>query len=839
MCSRSRVHPLRPLLPLLVIAQAGGILLADRGWIRSELAQLLAVLALAFGIAVKRFVWLRAASAIVVACCAGAVALHGRLEAARFAPAGAAVEATVEGRVARTARHADWMSVEVRELRNVDSGGPPLPTGVRIQGPLTPPWLPALELHRAGKRIRARVRMKVPRALSNPGSRDRTRGLARRGIGAIAHLVHPALHVEIAAPNAASLSEILRRVRADASRRLQAAGPGGGLLAALSLGDRSGLSLETRETLAKLGLSHLIAVSGLHLTLIAALAYAFARPTLARVTPLAARSDTRRLALLAGVGFAVAYALLSGWGVPVRRALVFLIAVAMGFARRRPGRRGHPLALGASIVLAFEPGALFEAGAQMSFAASAAILAGIGGRAPSSRADGIGPRVRRGIDALLRTSAAAIAATAPLAAMHFGRVAPVGALANLVAIPTSAALLLPASLLAALATLLRPDAPLTAFVVSMCATVASAALSGAEWMASWLPEQPLIPPPGITALLLALAVAALVTRVRATSAKVMLATGGVALLAHCPAPPIPPPPPRVVTLDVGQGAAVVVQGRGAAILFDGGTAFSGAVDLGRTAVAPALAALGVTRLDLVIASHADLDHRGGLPAVLDRVPTTRLWLPPGGRDDPGFAALLVEAKEHGVEIAEKGQGDRSERFADLRVTALWPPRSRRMSRNDASLVVRVDVGGNRVLLTGDIEAPTEEALLSSGAELRAEVLELPHHGSRTSATSAFLRAVSPSVAIASAPCRGRFGTPHREVLDRTAALGIPVWWTGRDGAVLVGLSPLPVVSGWATELRARPGCGSRAGGAPLVPSGQSVPSTEILRACRECPRSPP
>ena len=118
---------------------------------------------------------------------------------------------------------------------------------------------------------------------------------------------------------------------------------------------------------------------------------------------------------------------------------------------------------------------------------------------------------------------------------------------------------------------------------------------------------------------------------RATSAKVMLATGGVALLAHYPAPPIAPPPPRLVTLDVGQGAAVVVQGRGAAILFDGGTAFSGGVDLGRSAVAPALAALGVTRLDLVIASHSDLDHRGGLPAVVERVPTTRLWLPAGGR----------------------------------------------------------------------------------------------------------------------------------------------------------------------------------------------------------------
>ena len=809
------MHPLRRLLTLLAIAQAAGIFLADRAWIGSEIALPSAVLALLLGLAARRCPRLRAVCAMVVAFCAGAVALEARLEAASFAPAGGAVEASIEGRVARVARQGDWMWVELRRVRNLDAEGPSLPSGVRIQGPPTPASLPAFESHRAGARIRARVRLKPPRSLQNPGSRDRTRSFARRGIGAIGRLVHPALHVAIEAPalNAAPLSGSLERVRADASQRLQAAGPGGGLLAALSLGDRSGLSPQARDTLARLGLSHLIAVSGLHLTLIAALAYAVGRFAFTRLGSIAERSDPRRLSILVAVGFAVAYALLSGWGIPVRRALVFLIAIAIGFVRRRPGKRGHPLALAAIIVLAFEPGALFEAGAQLSFAASAAILAGLGGRRWADRDGGIGLRVRRNVDALLRTSSTAIAATAPLAAVHFGRVAPVGVLANLIAVPLTAALLLPASLLAALATLLRPAAPLTELVVSGSAAVASAALRGAAQIASWLPEQPPIPPPSITALLLAFVLAALVTRLRATSGRIVLATAGAALLAHCPAPAIAPRPPRMVALDVGQGGAVIVQGRGATLLFDGGTAFPGGVDLGRTTVVPALAALGVKRLDLVIASHADLDHRGGLRAVLERIPTARLWLPAGGGGDPAFAALLAEAEEREVEVTEKGRGDRAESFADLRVTPLWPPRSSGLSRNEASLVVRVDVAGSRVLLTGDIEAAAEAALVSSGADLRAEVLELPHHGSRTSATPAFLRAVAPSVAIASAPCPGRFGMPHRAVLDRAAALGIPVWWTGRDGAVLVGLSARPVVSGWAPLLRARPGCGSRAGGA--------------------------
>jgi competence protein ComEC len=350
------VHPLRPLLPLLAIAQAAGILLADRVRIGSEIALPLAVLALLLGLVAKGSARLRAGSAMLVAFCAGAVALEARLEAASFAPAGGVVEATIEGRVARVARQVDWMWVELRRVRNLDAAGPSLPRGVRIQGPRTPPSLPALESHRVGERIRARVRLKPPRALQNPGSRDRTRSLARRGIGAIGHLVHPALHVEIEASNAAPLWGFLERVRADGSQRLRAAGPGGGLLAALSLGDRSGLSLELRDTLARLGLSHLIAVSGLHLTLIAALAYAVGRFAFTRLGSIAERSDPRRLSILVAVGVAAAYALLSGWGVPVRRALVFLIAVAIGFVRRRPGRRGQPLALAAIIVLAFEPG---------------------------------------------------------------------------------------------------------------------------------------------------------------------------------------------------------------------------------------------------------------------------------------------------------------------------------------------------------------------------------------------------------------------------------------------------------------------------------------------------
>jgi competence protein ComEC len=254
----------------------------------------------------------------------------------------------------------------------------------------------------------------------------------------------------------------------------------------------------------------------------------------------------------------------------------------------------------------------------------------------------------------------------------------------------------------------------------------------------------------------------------------------------------------LVALDVGQGDALLVQGRLGAVLVDAGPATPDGVDLGSRVVVPALAALGVARLDLLVVTHADLDHRGGVPAVLARVPVGALWLPYGAREDPGFAAVLAAAAARGVTVREQGAQGPPLQAGDLRVEPLWPPASARGgSRNDRSLAVRVSVGARHVLLPGDLEAPAEAALVASGVDLRADVLALAHHGSRTSSSPALLAAVAPDLALVSAPCFGRFGMPHPEVRARARALGSPVWWTGRDGALVVGLGERLHVWGWA------------------------------------------
>ena len=188
--------------------------------------------------------------------------------------------------------------------------------------------------------------------------------------------------------------------------------------------------------------------------------------------------------------------------------------------------------------------------------------------------------------------------------------------------------------------------------------------------------------------------------------------------------------------------------------------------------------------------------------MLEALRVARLWLPAGGLAEPGFAVLVEVARRRGVALEERGAGDPPFAAGDLRIETLWPPRgeaARGLRDNDRSLVLRVRVEGEetRVLLPGDIEAAAEAALLARGAPLAAELLKLPHHGSRTSSSAAFLERVGAQVAIASAPCLGRFAMPHTEVRRRAAAAGASLWWTGRDGAVLVSLSRPALARGLA------------------------------------------
>jgi competence protein ComEC len=785
------------LLPFLAVAQSLGIWLADRDLLHVRGALAGGAASLLLGVSCGRWPRIRAACALLAAAFAGAYALAGELErASRQRPDGVS-ERVVEGTVARVQRFATWMRVELEHVVSVDPEGSPVPERVRVRGERTPPAVHAFEAALPGDRVRVSLRLRPPGGLRNPGAPDHERRLARAGIGAVARLTHPALHARLPEREGWRPLYALHRMRRDTAARLASAGPGGGLLRALGLGDRGGLSEGSRAAFTRLGVAHLLAVSGLHLALLATFSYAAARRALARSAALAARVDTRIPALVVALGAALIYALFSGWGIPARRALLLIGFVVIAAARVRPTRRLHGLTAAVIVVLAFAPQALFEVGAQLSFAASAALLLAATTH-PAVRSGFF----RRHLDTSLRATSTAIAATAPLAAVQIGVVAPTGLAANLVLVPWCAIVLLPVTLVGTGLAAVAPESGVADLGVWIAERCAQGTLLVVEYCAARAPRVSLNPDPAPAWLAVASVLALVALAAQRTRSKVLCAVAVAALLSLAPAASVRPAAPRIAFFDVGQGDATLVQGARAAVLIDAGSVLPGGFDLGRNAVVPALAALGATRLDLVVATHADLDHRGGIPAVLERVRVGAVWLPRGGRGDDAFAPVVAAARARDVPVFERGAGDAPLRLGDLVVRPLWPPASTPVgSRNDRSLVVQVEVGGRRILLPGDLEASGEAALIASGADLRADLLKLAHHGSRSSTSPAFLEAVGAPLAVASAPCAGRFSMPHPEVLARARAQHVTVWWTGRDGAVLVGLGDPPVTRGTGERRR--------------------------------------
>jgi competence protein ComEC len=778
-------------LPWIAASFAAGIAFGDRGAVAVGAFQVGLVQALVLGIAIRDARG-RAACAAAAVLAAGALTMTERREAALWTLAVSRVEATVEATVDARRERGDAIAIDLASLRRVDGDRAAFPHRVRIHVDARVPSDLATAV--PGDVVRARIRVRPVVSRFDPGSGDPAETLRRRGIAATGGLVHPSLVWRFERSAARALVARARERRSAAAAALAARGAS--LAGALALGARQALPAADAEAIRSAGLTHLLAVSGLNLAMVAALVFGMARRICLRLAPRRV-VDPRRAALAAAWGASVAYAALTGFDVSVRRALAFLTIACAALWLRRPVAPASVVALGAIAILAADPPALFDPGAQLSFAAASALL--VAARPPAATAATRSERARAWLRGAVETSAVALAATAPIVAFHFGRLAPGALAANLVAVPLTEIVLLPLSLLAALLALAAPDATWLFAAPAALVRVGASALVAIARAASSGPAAELAVGAAPLALGLATLAGAAAVAVRGTSARVALVAAAHGALVLIPPRAYVPAPPRMVSLDVGQGDAVLVQGLRGALLVDAGPAMPGGADLGRAVVVPALAALGVRKLDVVAASHADLDHRGGLGAVIERVPVVELWLPFGGARDAGFAALVALARERGVRVRERGAGDATQAVGDLAVEPLWPPPGAEgagLRDNDRSLVLRVTVASTRVLLTGDLERGAESALLAS-ADVAADVLKLGHHGSRTSSTAAFVRAVGAELAIASAPCLGRFRMPHPDVAERLSRARTSLWWTGRDGALFVGLARPRVAVGLA------------------------------------------
>ncbi len=745
-----------------------------------------------------------------------------------------------EARVVDRRAHRWGETVLLDRIASAD-GGPPLPQRLQLEipagsrpgasaGAASPlVYSRAETLLQPGAFVRLGLRVMPLGGSRNPGSPDPTQTAARRGLAARARLPDPSWVLARPGPTGSAdrLSSWARATRAGLRRRVEArwtvlAGAEGvGLARALALGDRNGLRESTRTAFEWLGLAHLLAVSGLHVGLVAGLAGWLTLRSAFRVSVLERLGGGRPfgLPILVAVFAAALYAALSGAGVSVSRACALLLLVG---GLRLTGRSPAPVAaLGmiAGGLLARDPAVLFDLGAQLSFGSCLALWAGgiWTGRSevPSGRAMEPGqdnpaashPRPwSSGSGVRLATACGALAARALLATMRVSLVVSLGTvgilgghglppawlapLFNALAIPWIAVFTLPGSLMALVWTIVAPTGPWSDRTIELLLWPAGAIARAAERTASLEPVGWLADRPGWLPWIAAAAVGGLglLAMRRGRGSVAVLVWLGLALVGLAPlqAGEALGRAPRAVFFDVGQGDAALVESEGHSILIDTGPGPPDGSGGGR--LVRAVHSLGLRRIDLLVVTHADLDHRGGAEQVLARLRPRELWLPAVARLDPMLVRLAEQAEGHGIAVRWRSAEPGFEALdGDLALRVLWPPAGASMrSRNDGSLVLAVELGGTRFLFTADIGAVTERVLARREAEgLAADVLKLGHHGSRHSTTREFLKAVAPRLAVVSAPCHPTRGLPSPDVLERVRAQTIAIAWTGRDGALAV------------------------------------------------------
>jgi len=651
----------------------------------------------------------------------------------------------------------------------------------RAKGEAEPAAAPRLV---AGERWRLVARLKRPRGLANPHTFDFEAWALERGIRATGY-VRTKVPAERVAARVDGWPYTLHRWRGEI-RAAMLAHLGGarlsGVLVALAIGDQDSIAADDWEVFWRTGVGHLMSISGLHITMLAGLAFAAAFFAWVRIPALALRFPARKAAVIAGTLAALAYSLMTGYAVPAQRTFVMLATVAACVLTDRHGSPSRVLALAALAVVALDPWAVLSAGFWLSFGAVASIFYVMALRTG---------RTGRLEGAFLEQLAVTVVMLPMLLAL-FQEVSLVSPLANAFAIPLVSLVVVPLTVAGAFLPL------------PMLLDAAHFLMAGIMAPLEWLAALPL-------AMLESHAPAAWTVAAGVAGCAWLLAPRGVPLRsagAVWMAPMflvLPPVPARgeawLDVLEVGNGLAVIVRTATHALAYDTGPAWNPDADSGNRIVVPFLRGEGIARLDGVVVSHADDDHSGGAASIA-------YWRTPAWLLSPLHPDNLLHGAFEKSLRCEAGQGWRWD-GVDFRV--LHPPAAiyeegARRKENDRSCVIRVASAGVSVLLTGDAEARSEAEMLGRDARsLRSDILLVPHHGSKTSSTPAFVDAVAPRIALLSVGYRNRFRHPNAGVVARYRERGVELHRTDEEGALHVVLPVQQVdtisVRGHAREVR--------------------------------------
>ncbi len=703
----------------------------------------------------------------------------------------------------------------------------------RVPGPQAGPTPDLVSGLGPGDRVRFQSRLRPIRGFRNPGGFDYERHMAFQRIQVTASapaadlLIQPSSGTGPLQPRVAALRHRIRLLIASAVDP-----PVSHVLQALLVGDRQALPKTLRDSFNRAGVSHILAISGLHLSIVAGLSFLMWRHLLSYIHWLLWRAWCHRLAAILTVPPLLTYALLAGMSPATQRALIMAGVFLLALALQREHDPLNTVSAAALAILLAHPPTLFRIAFQLSFAAVLSIMAGMYflsfETTPLRTPDRLWDRLKQGLWQKTRTlfmvSLLAIVGTLPLVMYYFNQAALVGILANMLVVPLIGFLVVPGGLLALL--LIPVSSHLGLALLGLTGRIAQLTMHIIEYIAAWPFAAIKTITPSIIEITCYYAISASglylwrlhrtnpsdstknpaegVYRNVAGQPQRRLATGvliaallvGALDVAYWSYQRFWRADVRITILDVGQGSAALLQlPRGKVMLLDGGGFSDNEIfDVGAFVVAPVLWRQKIRTIDKLILSHPDSDHLNGLLYIAEHFNVRQVWTNGDSVDTQAYQRFREIIEQRALDMPDYAQLPRTSSRHGVTLEILYPPANFQHYQtwqnwrnfNNNSLVLRLQHGPTTLLFPGDIEARAEFELVAlHRGNLQSDILIAPHHGSRTSSSPFFLEEVDPSIVVISAGWARRQHFPHPEVAERYAQRGYEVYNTADYGAIQI------------------------------------------------------
>jgi competence protein ComEC len=692
------------------------------------------------------------------------------------------------------------------------------------------------QVFKYGDYVRFKVRLKLPHNFSNPGGFDYEKHLRYRGIWVRGFISDPAGIVVLRENQGLRLKTFLERFRGDLKRliREHSPSPEGEIIQAMILGDQKEIPKNVMDNFNKTGTTHIIAISGFNIGIVAVLFMMIIRMIMKSSSYLLLRFNINVISAVFAIVPVVSYTCIAGMGMSVVRATIMAITFMMAIVLGRARDLYNTLSLAAFIILIIYPHALFDISFQLSFVAVWAILfitPRLMAWLPESNPDEasryriMNKRTLRNLLIFVSVSVSATLGTLPLIVYYFNRVSTIVLLSNLTVVPVLGIMAIPVSTAIILAALISP--PLAVLFTHTASFLVWISVAMVDFFASLPGSSFFISTPSIweIALYYCLLLSAMkcldflnikkngVEKQKANGYFLWYRTALVVILVFFFVDAVYlnirdsfEKNLKVTAIDVGQGSSILVElPHGKRLLIDGGGFSDGSFDVGRYIVAPYLWHERISKIDIVILTHPHPDHLNGLIYILSNFRINEVWIN-GDRSESEeyreFERVIHEKKiKHESVSAKTGKVQ----LGDVIIDVMNPqgpignheePSQHFEEINNRSIVMKMTFEDVSLFFPGDISEPAETALIQSDRDMTSQVMFVPHHGGVSSSTEPFIRKIRPHIAVVSCGTDNIYNVPHPDVLNRYSTMGTKIFRTDKNGAVSIitnGKNMVPIV----------------------------------------------